>query len=193
MFKWVDDSGQTHFGDRIPAKYVITKHEELNQSGDVVKHYRAAETPEQKAERKQLEAEKKKLAQLQKAQRQRDRVLLDTYTTERDLILARDSRLDAVDSQIKLAQSIIDSASKKIDALNARIKRIQSSGRSVPKHILTNLKNEKQQVSMHTQVAAEHRKRRKDIDRQFNDYIKRFRVLKAEQKAQRARLVQVRG
>ena len=98
MYKWVDENGQMHFGDKIPPKYVVKEHEELNEQGVTTKVREAAKTPEQKAEEKRLEREQKKAELEEKRKQQRDRVLLDTYTTERDLIVARDSRLDAVNS-----------------------------------------------------------------------------------------------
>lgn len=185
MYKWVDENGQTHFGDKIPAKYLVKKHEELNQQGDVIKHYKAAETEEQKAARRKLEREKKQQELVDRKKRQRDRVLLDTYTTERDLVLARDSRLDAVDSQIRLAESIIEDSNKKIVALNKQIDAIKASGREVPADMYARVEREQKQVDIHTQVSAKHSKRRKEIATQFNGYIERFRVLKTEQKARR--------
>ncbi len=84
MYKWVDDDGQIHFGDKIPPKYMVNAHDELNQSGVVIKHNEAAKTAEEKAEAKRLAGERKKSELEKKKKKQRDRVLLDTYTTERD-------------------------------------------------------------------------------------------------------------
>lgn len=190
LYKWVDNNGQVHFGDKIPIEYLVRKHEELNASGQVVKQYQAPETPAQKAEKRRIEKAKKRAELIQKKKQRRDRVLLDTYTTERDLVMARDSRLDAVGSQIKLAQSIVNDSVASVKALNERIKRIQSSGRKVPKDIFLRLKNEQQQIEMHKQVVIEHKNRRQDIEKQFNGYIKRFRVLKAEEQAQQKKRLQ---
>ena len=38
-----------------------------------------------------------------------------------------------------------------------------------------------------------HKKHRDEISEQFNDYIERFKVLKAEQKAKREQLARERG
>ena len=38
MYKWVDDEGQMHFGDRIPTKYQVKAHQELNERGVAIKH-----------------------------------------------------------------------------------------------------------------------------------------------------------
>ncbi len=185
LYKWVDENGQTHFGDKIPAKYLIKQHEELNQQGDVIRKYEAAETAEQKAAKRELERKRKEQELVERKKRQRDRVLLDTYTTERDLVLARDSRLDAVDSQIQLADTIIKDSNKKIAALNEHINSVKASGRTVPEDMYARLKREQRQVDVHTQLSAQHSKHREEILTQFNGYIERFRVLKAEQKARR--------
>lgn len=193
MYKWMDDEGQVHFGDKIPPEYLVKEHEELNEHGIKIKDKAAAKTKEQKAAERRLKAEQKKAALIEKRKQQRDRVLLDTYTTERDLIVARDSRLDAVGSQIQLAETIIRDSNKKIETMEAQIVRIQESNRQVPLDLYDRVENEKQQVVVQTKVMETHKRRRAEIDKQFNDYIERFKVLKAEQKAKRERLIKERG
>lgn len=193
MYKWVDENGQVHFGDRIPEQYLDKAHDEVNERGVVMKHKEAMKTPEQLAEERRLEKERKKAELKAKKQKQRDRVLLDTYTTERDLIVARDSRLEAVDSQIKLSLSIIDDANKKIKALEKRASNIRASNREVPPELFQRIEREKQQIKVQTRVMSDYKKRRDKISAQFDGYIERFKVLKAEQKAKRERLAKERG
>jgi len=193
MYKWLDDEGQIHFGDRIPPKYLVKEHDELNEQGVKIGHKEAAKTAEQKAEERRLKKEQKKAALIERKKKQRDRVLLDTYTTERDLIVARDSRLDAVGSQIQLAKTIISDSNKKIESMEKRIIKIKESNREVPLDLYNRLDNEKQQVVVQTKVMNNHKKRQTEISEQFNDYIERFKVLKTEQKANRERLAKERG
>jgi len=193
MYKWVDDEGQMHFSDKIPPKYLVKEHDELNEQGIQVEHKAAAKTAAEKAEEKRLKREQRKAELIEKKKQQRDRVLLDTYTTERDLIVARDSRLDAVDSQINLAQTIIRDSNKNIAAMEKQIIQIQASNRKVPLDLYDRLESEKHQVIVQTKVKANNKKRRDDIAKQFNGYIERFKVLKAEQKAKRERLARERG
>jgi hypothetical protein len=193
MYKWVDENGQMHFGDKIPTEYIAKEHDELNEQGVVIKHKDAAKTPKQKAEARRLESERKKAALEEKRKKQRDRVLLDTYTTERDLIVARDSRLDAVDSQIQLAVSIIKDSNNKIESMEKQVAQIKTSNREVPPALYNRIDNEKQQVSVQSKVMGNHKKRRDEISIQFNDYVERFKVLKAEQKSRREKLARERG
>ena len=188
MYKWVDDEGNMHFGDRIPPKYQVKKHEELNERGMTMKHKEAAKTAEEKEEEKRLEKEQKQAELVAKKKRQRDRVLLDTYTTERDLIVARDSRLEAVDSQIQLAESIIKDSNAKIESMETQVTQIKASNRDVPPRLFQRIENEKQQVEVQSNVMGKHKERRDIIATQFNGYIERFNTLKAEQKAKRERI-----
>jgi Domain of unknown function (DUF4124) len=193
MYKWVDEDGQIHFGDKIPTKYMLKEHDELNEHGVRTRHREAAKTPEQKAEDRRLEREREKIALQEKKKKQRDRVLLDTYTTERDLIVARDSRLDAVNSQIRLAETIISDSNKKIESMEQQVAEIKASNREVPVDLYNRIDNEKEQVAVQTEVMEKHKKRSVKISKQFNGYIERFKVLKAEQKEKRERLAEERG
>ena len=193
MYRWVDEEGQMHFGDEVPHKYLVREHDELNDSGAVIKHKEAAETDEQKAQAKRVEYERRKAALIEKKKKQRDRVLLDTYTTKRDLIVARDSRLEAVDSQIQLADTIITDSNKKIESMDQQVIDIKASNREVPLDLYQRIDNEKEQVKVQSKVKKNYEKRRDEIAIQFNDYIKRFEVLKSEQKAKREKNARERG
>lgn len=192
MFRWVDENGQVHFGDRIPPKYLVKEHDELNQQGIKMKTRAAVKTAEEKIEARRLLKEKRKAELIAKKKKQRDRVLLDTYTTERDLLLARDSRLDAVGSQIRLAENIISDSKRKIDTMEKRITQIIDSKREVPLALYERLDLEKRQVVVQSRVMQAHQLRRDDIAEQFTGYVERFRVLKAEQRAVRERIARER-
>lgn len=184
MYKWVDEDGHTHFGDRIPNKYMNKEHRELNEQGATIKKHEEIK-PETEAERKErlrlarIEREKKEKAEVRAKQ---DKVLLDTYTTERDLDVALKARLDSVDSQLQLSNSIIEHARKKLDLTEKQITRIKASGKEVPKNTLDKMKSEEKQLKTYQEVAAGHEKRKQEISEQFGAYIKRFRELKANQK-----------
>ena len=193
IYKWLDEEGQMHFGDEIPSKYIIKEHDELNYSGVVIRHREAAKTAEQKAEERRIEYERKKAALIEKKKKQRDRVLLDTYTTERDLVVARDSRMEAVDAQIQLADSIISDSNNKIESMEQQVVDIQASNREVPLGLYQRIDNEKEQVAMQSKVKKNHEIRRDEIAVQFDDFINRFKALKAEKKAKWERLARERG
>lgn len=186
LYKWVDEEGNIHFGDKVPARYLVKEHEELNTQGLTVKTHDAAETEEEIAEKRRKERVQRELEKKAKEQEKRDRVLLDTYTTERDLIAARDARLDAVASQMQLSESIIADAERKLASTEKRITRIKVSGRTIPQNISDKMEREEKQLATHKEIAQGHLDRQQKITVQFGEYLTRFRELKAEKQRVKA-------
>ena len=185
LYRWVDENGAVHYGDKVTAKYLKKEHDELNEQGTTVKKHDRAMTAAEKAEKNRQEAERKRLENEKRAQALRDRVLTDTYTTERDLVAARDARLDAIDSQLQLSKDIIESSKVNVTKTEELIARIKKSGRMVPEVTYAKLEREKLQLATQQGVQQGHRIKREEVIVQFNDYIERFRELMAEKQKKR--------
>lgn len=188
MVKWVDENGQVHYGDRIPPQYLNQKHETLNEQGVVIERTKAAKTDEElakeEAERKaKAEQDRERLIQ-QRKEALRDRVLLETFTKEEDLIHARDDRVEAVDTQILLTETIIKDSEKKLQSLKARIEGIEKSGRQVPENLRKEQAAVSEQLQTHYQYVESKNDEKQQIISKFDEDIKRFREL-MEMKKQR--------
>lgn len=182
MYKWVDEHGQVHFGDKIPQQYKLKKHEVMNERGLTVKRRHAIKTNEQIAEEKRLQEDSEKMAVLAEKQRKLDRVLLDAYDSERDLKIARDTRLDDVAAQIKLAQSNINLSNAKIQKMQKQVAQIKASNRQVPANLHNKIKMEQRQVTVRNRIIASNKKRGIEIKEKYNDYIKRYKAAKKVKK-----------
>ena len=179
--KWVDENGQVHYGDRVPAKYLNQQREQLNEQGIVVERHKAAksqdELDQEKAEQaRKAEEEKQRLIAKRKADL-RDRVLLDTFTTEADLVHAREARVEAVDTQILLTETIIKDQDKKLENLKQRITNIEKSGRIVPENLPKELDSVSRQLETHYQFVEAKNDEKQKIIEKFDGDIKRFREL----------------
>ena len=179
--KWVDENGQVHYGDRVPAKYLNQQREQLNEQGIVVERHKAAksqdELDQEKAEQaRKAEEEKQRLIAKRKADL-RDRVLLDTFTTEADLVHAREARVEAVDTQILLTETIIKDQEKKLENLKQRITNIEKSGRIVPENLPKELDSVSRQLETHYQFVEAKNDEKQKIIEKFDGDIKRFREL----------------
>ena len=179
MYKWVDNEGQMHFGDKIPQEYLNKEHDVLTDRGLKEKHTKAAKTPEQIAAEKRLQREREKLAREQEKQRNLDRVLLDAYDSEKELVKARDARLDDAAVQVQLAESIITTSNKKIASLEQQIERIKASNREVPANLYSSLNREKKRVAIQNKTIAANKKRSAEVTEKYSGYIKRFKAAKS--------------
>ena len=185
LYRWVDEYGDVHYGDKVPAKYLKKEHEELNEHGTLVKKHDRAMTAEERAAKQREEEERKRIENERRAQALRDRVLTDTYTTERDLIAARDARLDAIDSQLQLSRDIIESSTEKVEKTTRVIEQLKAGGKVVPEATYAKLEREKLQLATQKGVQQGHKIKREEVIVQFEGYIKRFRELMAEKQKKR--------
>jgi CRISPR/Cas system CMR subunit Cmr4 (Cas7 group RAMP superfamily) len=179
MYKWVDENGQMHFGDKIPQKYLVKAHDELDENGNEVLHKEAEKSAQEKAEAKRIEEQRKEARLQEEKKKKLDRVLLDAYDSEHDLIVARDSRLDAVTTQIQLSETIIRQSNEKIKSMEQQVAEIKASGRDVPANLYKSIEIEKQQIASQARVMDSHKKRRDEISEKYNDYIVRYRDARA--------------
>lgn len=181
MKKWVDEFGQVHYGDRVPFQYLRSEHSELNDQGVTIstsekmksKEEYSAEALQKKI---QIIAEKKKQIEERRAAL-RDRVLLDTFTTENDLIIARDARIESVDSQISLAQTLINNDQKKLEDVKKRIKEIETSGRKAPDNLYKEVISVSRQLENNHSFTEDKQNERAYILESFEEDVVRFRLL----------------
>jgi hypothetical protein len=112
-FRWVDDQGVVHYGDRIPPQYATKERSVLNAQGVEVKHVDAQKTAAQIEEdaRKQQELFKRK---------QHDSFLITTYTSVKDIEALRDERLQQLYGQRMAAEQYIDTLHSRLRGLQAR-------------------------------------------------------------------------
>jgi hypothetical protein len=115
-FKCVDEHGKTHFGDSPPPACANVVMYEVSPAGSVIRKIEpTAATP------KASDAEKKKAADKEAAAtRLRDRVLLDTYSTDREIDIARDRNVELIKSRMGAVQIRIGQLEKREKELGTR-------------------------------------------------------------------------
>lgn len=185
--KWVDEQGQVHYGDRVPTEYLRGEHSVINDQGIEVRKNAAMKTEAERA--REAELQKRKQAEQRKrlieARKQalRDRVLTDTFTTENDLIIARDARVEAVDSQISLTKTLIAHDEQRLSDVKQRIKSIEDSGREAPQNLHKEVHSVSRQLENHYAFIEDRNNERENIIKSFDEDIKRFRELMQEKNA----------
>ncbi len=112
-YRWVDENGLVHYGDRIPPQYVKKESVVLNKQGVEVAHTEAQRTPEDAA----AEARREEAMVRQK---QHDSFLLTTYTSVKDIEALRDERLDQIGAQRRAAEQYIEGLHSRLSSLQSR-------------------------------------------------------------------------
>ncbi len=137
LYKWVDDDGMVRYSDRLPPGQIRKSHSRLNERGLVVSTREAARPTEElaaeaEARRKQEEREAEE-ARVRAIQQQKDQVLLMTFSSIEEIELARDNRLEVLDSVINLIQGNIEHTQERLSHLQNRAENAYiSQGMEVP-------------------------------------------------------------
>lgn len=176
---WTDKSGKVvGCGDRVPPEYQDNASKELNVRGITVRKTPPALTPEQKraqlAELERKQAEAKKMDE----QRQRDKALLASYTTEQEIDLKRDRDVQILDSYIESLQSSLKAANYRLADWRNRIDQYRKRKAPVPPMMLEEFKRIDGEKTKMQNELAQKRKEVADTNDMYDGLKKRFAELK---------------
>jgi hypothetical protein len=176
LYKWVDDQGVTHYGDRIPPEYAGQEQHIINSQGIEISHLDAQKTAEQLAaeEQKKVDAEQRL---------SRDRNLLNTYVSVQEIERLRDQRLNLLADQIKVTNQFLDT-------LNGRMKKLRVSSMHfrpyssdekappMPDQVAEDLVRLAIDINTQEQNLRQKRGEETTMKKQFESDIDRFKELK---------------
>lgn len=183
MYKWVDEKGVTQYGDTLPPQYVNQGSAELNQRGQVVKKTTRAVTEE---ERKALEADTaKKIEENKKEmeQKRRDKALIDTYSSEKEIELGRDRNLQATQAQIDSTQVRIKSIQTRLDGLRKQADPLIKARKPVPADLAAEIKATEDEIKRLQESITKRKQEIDAINIRCEEDKKRYRELKGYQPA----------
>ena len=122
-YRWVDDAGVTHYGDRVPPEHAGSELSVLNEQGIKVNTVEGTKTPEELA--KEGRDRELRAGQIKKRDEAllRDRVLLSTYLSVEEIEALRDRRMELVDGQMRVIQIYLDNLREKLIKLEKESQR----------------------------------------------------------------------
>lgn len=177
LYKWVDKNGVVHYGSSVPPEYAHQQLQVLNDQGVTVKTIAAPKTPEEIAKQKQEEAEAAAKAKQQKAQQANDQMLLDTYTSVADIKRDRDSRLTAIESQIKFINSSISSLQSAQAHYQKQEAKLTKEHKKIPASMKNNLATTQEQLAGNQKLLLEQQQNEQQVKDRYSAYIKRYQQL----------------
>ena len=179
LYKWVDDDGDVRYTDQPPIK---KGYESLNSHGVVIKSTKAPKTDKELAKekkanelaQKKLEEEKRK-KQLQDA---KDRVLLMTFSSEEELGLVRDNRIEVIDSVIRLIEKNIVTSKERLARLESNAQTLYAAkGLEVPGGLAQNIEHLTSKIDSQKYQHQRKQVEKDKINQQFTLDLERYRSL----------------
>jgi len=107
-YKWVDDQGVVHYSDKAPMDAASREQTLLDKQARSLKKIEPVSPTETKRKMSDEEIAQQQREQEQKSERERrDKALMTSYLSEKDIDLARDRDLSALDAQIEATKVVL--------------------------------------------------------------------------------------
>ena len=176
-YKWVDDKGIVHYTDKMPPEATNKGSVELNKQGIQVKRIDPALNAEQRRAR-EVEGERLRLAGMQREQgERRNRVLLQSYSTESEIDLARTRALGTIDAQVQSALAYTATLSTRRDELE--VKRKGLGDKLLPPVVERELATVDTELNKQSELIAARKKDIADVNARYDGDKQRWRELRA--------------
>ncbi len=177
-YRWVDEHGVVHYGDRIPPEYANREAAILNKQGVEILRREGAKTPEELAEEERRRQEALR-------QQQHDHFLLTTYTSVKDIEILRDQRVEQLAGQRRAAQQYIENLTARLAALQERAMKFkpynpQRNARRMPDDLAEDIVLTLNELRMQRNALAAKEEEESAVRAQFEADIARYKELHAQ-------------
>jgi len=175
---WKNNEGVRECGNFVPPEFAQKGHDEMSPGGVTLDSTgRAKSVEELEAER----AEAKRMAAAAEREREqttKDRVLLDTFSSDDDILLARDGQIAHLESQVNLTESHIDKLNHSLEGLIQEAADHERRGNQPPEKLLGDIKSLREQIRDNQTFISTKDKERAELLSKFDADLTRFRELK---------------
>jgi hypothetical protein len=186
LYKWVDEQGNVHYTDRVPPENAERERAELDKRGMTIDKTDAAKTPEEIAREKELEALRAEQKRVEAEQRALDEVLLRTFRSEDDIVMARDGKVASVDTLIDVTRGTIAKQQERLTEMQRQAADLERQGNPLPRQHIQDMEALRDVMEdSYASIVKNEQTRQAIIDKHDRD-LKRFRQLKTPEKAAEA-------
>ena len=183
MYKWVDDKGVVHYTDTVPPDAVNKGSVQISPQGVPMKKVDPAITPEQRKAREAEQERQRDAAKQQAETARRDRALLDSYTTENDIDLAKSRAVKTLQTAVQSAQSYSTQLTKRKAALLER--KAALGAKPVPADLERELATVDAELRRQSDIIAQKNRQLVEVAARYDADKERWQALKGASDATR--------
>ena len=178
-YKWTDDQGVVHYSDKVPPEAVSKGATVLDKQGRPTKKIEPAPTPEQLKAREAAEEDQRARAKVEQDQARKDRALMQSYTTEAEIDIAKNRALSTLDAQIKSAQTYSADLTRRQQDLKKR--KASFGDKPIPIDLERDLTNVDIELSRETALIKQKTEEVAAVSAKYDTEKKRWQEIKADQ------------
>lgn len=172
MYKCKDDKGKTYYTQMPPVECLGKEMDEMSRQGTVVKKREAALTPEQIAAREAEDKRKKEEELAAKEEKRKNRALLNTYSSEKDIEDGRQRALKQAEQATKGIEKRVAETQKRAQGL-ASEKEFYAK-KPMPKKLQDDIKNNEIDLKGQQDALAAKKKELGDINAKYDEDKRRY-------------------
>lgn len=172
LYKWVDKNGTTHYGETIPPEYADSDTKKFDK-GRVTDRSESFDSKKQNSAKSQTPEDKAAMEL-----RRRDEALLNSFSNEKEIDLARDRSLLQIEARINSYTTLIQSAKTSLDDLNQESETRIKQGRKIPQSLTDDIAAAEARVTKLQKELENSQKESAAVRARYEAEKQRFRVLK---------------
>ncbi len=179
LYRWVDEDGIVHYGDKIPAKYAEMEKQVLNSHGVTVGKLRGKKTEEEIAE----EERQKQLAMETELKRRADMALLATYMSIEEILMHRDRRVELFQAQSRVTELYLRNLQRRLEnlhgeAANFRPYSEDPEAEMIDPSLSADISTTKETITRHEGNLERFKHNETEVIQRFEHDVTRFKELK---------------
>ena len=181
---WKNSDGIRECGNAVPPEYAQQGHDVISSQGIKLKHNKRAQTEAELAETARLKAvedEKKRLAE---EQAKHDRVLLDTFANEDEIVMMRDGKITAIKTEIRLKNKSKNNAEERLNKLRKKAANLERAGKPVTDKLAEDIQEAQAQIKEYDDFVKSKQLEKKNLHQQFETDVERYRKLRPTRRVQ---------
>lgn len=180
---WTNKDGVRECGNTVPPEYIQQEVDTLNKRGVTIDVKERAKTKDElEQERAAREAEEKRLAEEKRRREEQaayDQMLLATFTSEQDLLEARDRKLAAIDASIEITGITIGTLEQKLTELRKRAAGLERGGSAVPADLKEDMVSIEKQIGEKRKYIEYQQQEKQEMNEKYAADLQRYRELRA--------------
>ena len=185
---WTNKDGVRECGYSVPPEYSQQRIDIMNERGIKVDVKEAAKTKEQLEEDARLAKIKQEELQRQAEARLRDTILLNSFTTERDIKISYDDKIEVVNGIVEITNSSTRILQQKLQAVEKKAANYERAGETTPEDVLNQINSLKRQLKDNDKFIAQKEGEIKVLKQNYEADLKRFRELKGTKPTNSAKM-----
>ncbi|HEV2095475.1 MAG TPA: hypothetical protein VGQ82_03135 [Chthoniobacterales bacterium] len=176
LYCWKNKAGKTECGDKVPYEYQDAAVKEMNKQGVVTRRTESM-TPEERKAHDEAQVKKQAEDQRRDEIRRKDKALLDTFTTEKEIDLKRVRDVQLIESTIETLQTNLKNMNERRADTQSRINRFVKDKRPVPQPYQEDIEHIDSEKAQYEKLIAQKRQDIILLNQKYDELKRRFTEL----------------